>query len=112
MHRKRFQAPDFRARVQGPPREAFRDEEWKWIQRLRTTRQVQEFLRALPYNWEEERETLRTFRGFIICGKAHCFAASLTVSPILAQPGSPSLLLDLESQYKLDHVLFLFRKHG
>src|SRR5579884_1076614 len=22
------------ARVQGPPREAFRDEEWKWIQRL------------------------------------------------------------------------------
>jgi hypothetical protein len=112
MHRKRFQAPDFRARVQGPPREAFRDEEWKWIQRLRTPRQVQEFLRALPYNWEEERETLRTFRGVIKCGKAHCLEAALTAATILEQHGYPPLLLDLESQDKLDHVLFLFRKHG
>src|SRR5579875_3149021 len=112
MRRTRFKIPDFRSKVQGPPREAFRDEEWNWIQKLRTPKQVQEFLRALPYNWEKEGETLRTFRGVVKHGKAHCLEAALAAATILEQHGYPPLLLDLESQDKLDHVLFLFRKHG
>ncbi|MGH9451077.1 MAG: hypothetical protein ACRD11_11125 [Terriglobia bacterium] len=79
------------------------------IRQLRTPRLVQRHLRVLPYNWEGKGETLRTFRGVVKHGTAHCLEAALTAATILEQHGFPPLLLDLESQDLLDHVLFLFR---
>jgi hypothetical protein len=87
----------------------FRPAEWAIIRAYRTPRQVQEFLRSLPYNWGEEGETLRTLRGVVRHGCAHCLEAALAAATILEQHGFPPLLLDLESQDNLDHVLFLFR---
>ena len=95
-----------------PGQEAFRPQEWAIIQRCRTPRQVQAFLRALPYNWERKGETLRTFREVVHHWNAHCLEGALTAATILEQHGYPPLLLDLESQDNLDHVLFLFRRHG
>lgn len=95
-----------------PALEAFRSKERAVIERHRTPRQVQNFLRDLPYNWERQRETLRTFRGVIKHWKAHCLEAALAAATMLEQHGYPPLLLDLESQDKLDHVLFLFRHQG
>ncbi len=92
-----------------PPREAFRAEEWRLIQRLRTPKQVQEFLRSLPYNHERHGETLRTFRGVVARQEAHCLEAALAAAAILEPHGFPPLLLDMESQDDLDHVVFLFR---
>jgi hypothetical protein len=102
------------SRTQEPPpaREAFTPKEWRIVQRYRTPRQVQEFLRALPYNWEKRRETLRTFRGVVRHWTAHCLEAALAAATLLEQQGYPPLLLDLESQDQLDHVLFLFRRRG
>lgn len=74
--------------------------------------QVQRFLRALPYNWERGGRTLRTFRGVIRHGEAHCLEAILAAAVILDQHGYPPLVLDLESEDRLDHVLFLFRHRG
>jgi hypothetical protein len=82
------------------------------VQKCRTPRQVQEFLRDLPYNWEKGGETLRTFRGVVGHWSAHCLEGALSAAAILEQHGYPPLLLDLESQDKLDHVLFLFRRRG
>lgn len=82
------------------------------IRRYRTPRQVQQFLRALPYNWERKGETLRTFRGVVRHWSAHCLEAALAAATILEQHGYPPLLLDLESKDNLDHVLFLFRRRG
>ncbi|MGH9355144.1 MAG: hypothetical protein ACRD10_03355, partial [Terriglobia bacterium] len=93
-----------------PPLEAFRPEEQELIRRLNTPRRVQQFFRSLPYNWERGGETLRTFRGVAVHGTAHCLEAALAAATILEQHGYPPLLLDLESQDRLDHVLFLFRK--
>lgn len=93
-----------------PPREAYRAAEWNLIQRLRTPRLVQRYLRSLPYNWEKGKETLRTFRSVVKHHEAHCLEAALTAAAILEQHGYPPLLLDLESQDLLDHVLFLFRE--
>ena len=42
-----------------PRREDFLPKEWEIIRKHRTPRQVQGFLRALPYNWEKKGETLR-----------------------------------------------------
>ncbi|MBZ5562995.1 MAG: hypothetical protein LAP13_11330 [Acidobacteriia bacterium] len=95
-----------------PGRDAFRPREWAIIERCRTPRQVQEFLRALPYNWERQGETLRTYRQVVRHWSAHCLEGALTAATILEQHGYPPLLLDLESQDTLDHVLFLFRRRG
>ncbi len=95
-----------------PDRTDFVPKEWAIVQRLRTPRQVQQFLRALPYNWEKNGETLRTFRGVVRHWQAHCLEASLAAATILEQHGFPPLLLDFESQDKLDHVVFLFRHGG
>lgn len=92
-----------------PGREAFTPKEWAIIRRHRTPRQVQAFLRALPYNWEKKGETLRTFREVVAHWSAHCLEGALTAATILEQHGYPPWLLDLESQDQLDHVLFLFK---
>ena len=95
-----------------PPREAFRPNEWAIIERCRTPRLAQNYLRALPYNWERGGETLRTFRGVVKHSQAHCLEAALSAATILEQYGDPPLLLDLESLDKLDHVLFLYQRGG
>jgi len=95
-----------------PPRQAFRRVELRLIERCRTPRQVQAFLRALPYNREERGETLRTLRGVLRHGQAHCLEGALAAATILEQHGYPPLLLDLESKDCLDHVLFLYRRRG
>lgn len=92
-----------------PGRGAFRPQEWAIIQTHRTPRQVQHFLRNLRYN---RKETLRTFRGIVRRGEAHCLEAALAAAAILEQHGYAPLLLSFDSQDLLDHVLFLFRSQG
>jgi hypothetical protein len=95
-----------------PARRAFTAREWAVIQRHRTPKQVQDYLRRLPYNRETDGETLRTFRQVLRHGKAHCLEGALVAATILEQHGYPPLFLDIESRDKLDHVLFLFRRRG
>ena len=95
-----------------PGRAAFTAREWAVIQRYRTPRQVQAFLRGVPYNRETHGETLRTFRQVVRHGQAHCLEGALVAATILEQHGYPPLFLDIESRDRLDHVLFLFRHHG
>lgn len=92
-----------------PDPSAFTPAERRLIRALRTPLQVQRFLRAFPYNWAE---TLRTFRGVVSHGSAHCLEAVLFAATVLEQHGYPPLVLDLESRDKLDHVLFIYRRDG
>jgi hypothetical protein len=95
-----------------PNPQAFTTKEWEIICQHRTPYQVQQFLNALPYNHEKSKETLHSFRTVIRLMSAHCLEAALSAAVILEQHGYPTLLLDLESQDDLDHVLFLYRKGG
>ncbi|MBI4469658.1 MAG: hypothetical protein HY650_10095 [Acidobacteria bacterium] len=95
-----------------PGRAAFTAREWDIIQSHRTPLQVQRFLRRLPYNWEEQGETLRSFRQVVRLSTAHCLEAALTAAVILEQHGYAPRLLSLESQDKLDHVIFVFQEAG
>ncbi|HEY7471427.1 MAG TPA: hypothetical protein VIE68_03680 [Gemmatimonadota bacterium] len=79
---------------------------------MTTPRRVQAWLRTLPYNAEDARPTLRTFRGVVRHGEAHCLEAVLAAATILEQHGDPPIVLDLESQDGLDHVLLLYRRRG
>lgn len=95
-----------------PPRGAFTAEEWEIIASHRTPLQVQRYLTAMPYNWERNGATLRSFRGVVSYNEAHCLEAALAAAVILEQHGYPPLLLDLESQDELDHVVFIYQKKG
>lgn len=71
------------------------------------------FLRALPYNYEPDGETLISFRQVVKKKRAHCLEAALACAVILEQHDYPPLLLSFESQDKLDHVIFVFKtKNG
>lgn len=95
-----------------PPPEAFTAKEWKLIQRLRTPADVQRYMTAMPYNWEREGGTMRSFREVVKRNEAHCLEAAVGAAVILEQHGYPPLLLDIESVDLLDHVIFVFQKNG
>ena len=90
----------------------FTGEEWALIEANRTPRQVQRTLSAMPYNREPGPATLRAFREVVRRQTAHCLEAAMTAAVILEQHGYPPLLLSLESQDKLDHVVFIYRHRG
>src|ERR1044072_7031297 len=83
------------------------------VARLNTPRKVQRFLNDLPYNIEPHgRATLRSTRGVIRHGCAHCLEAALFAAVVLEQHGYPPLVLSLESIDHLDHVIFVYRHRG
>lgn len=73
---------------------------------------MQRWLESLPYNHEEDGETLRTFRGVVRVGTVHCLEGALCAATILEQHRYAPLLLDFESVDDLDHVVFLFQEDG
>jgi hypothetical protein len=100
----------FRDSIPGPS--DFTRKERALIDRLRSPHAVQSWLRSLPYNWEQEGETLCSFRGVVRLGTAHCLEAALAAAVVLEQHGRPPLLLSFESVDKLDHVIYVFRERG
>lgn len=86
--------------------------EWKLVQRLNTPAKVQGFFSRMPYNWERDGGTMRSFREVFKRNEAHCLEAAVGAAVILEQHGYPPLLLDLESQDLLDHVIFVFKENG
>lgn len=97
-----------------PPRSAFTAAERRLIQRLSTPSAVQRYLNALPYNTEPPpgRATLRSFRGVVRHGTAHCLEAAVSSAVILEQHGYPPLVLSFESIDELDHVIFVYKERG
>ena len=83
------------------------------IARLRTPLAVQRYLNRLPYNQEPGgRATLRSFRGVVRHGSAHCLEAALFAAVVLEQHGYPALVLSFESIDELDHVIFVYQRAG
>src|SRR5687767_14255031 len=104
---KRLPLP--RAEPADPPDLTFTPAERRLIARLRTPNAVQAWLNALPYNVEKGGETLRTFRGVVRTGTAHCLEAALFAAVVLEQHRYPPLVLSFESIDLLDHVIFVYR---
>jgi hypothetical protein len=92
-----------------PPALALTPKERRLVSRLRTPAAVQAWLNALPYNTEVGGETLRSFRGVVHTGKAHCLEAALFAAVAMEQHRYPPLVLSFESIDLLDHVIFVYR---
>jgi hypothetical protein len=96
------------------PRPAPTARERRLIATLDTPLAVQQYLNRLPYNTEPAPygATLRTFRGVVQHGSAHCLEAALFAAVVLEHHGYPPLVLSFESIDLLDHVLFVYRERG
>jgi hypothetical protein len=99
-------------RISKPDRPRFTREEWSVVRHHKTPRDVQRWLRRLPYNVEKGAKTLRSFRGVVRAGTAHCLEAALCAATILEQHGYPTRLLSFESVDLLDHVIYPFVEDG
>jgi hypothetical protein len=100
--------------VEAPPFAEFTTAERRIVRQHRTPEDVQAFLNKMPYNNEPAPggATLRSFRGVVRAGCAHCLEAALSAAVILEQHGYPPLVLSFESIDELDHVLFVYRRRG
>jgi hypothetical protein len=91
----------------------FSARERRLIAQLRTPLAVQHYLNRLPYNQEPGgRAPLRSFRGVVKHGCAHCLEAALFAAVVLESHGYPPLVLSFESIDQLDHVIFVYRRGG
>ncbi len=84
----------------------------KLSKKLKTPRQVQQYLRGLPYNREKKGETLASAETALKRGRLHCFEAAFAAAAILEHRGYPPLVMSLESKDNLDHVIFVFQEKG
>lgn len=84
----------------------------KLAKKLKTPKQVQKFLRTLPYNREKGGETLSSAESALRRGRLHCYEAAFAAAAILEHHGYPPLVMSLESKDGLDHVIYVFKQKG
>ena len=86
--------------------------EFAVLRRLSTPEKIQEFLNALPANFEIGGETCMSVREVLRRRRAHCIEGAMLAACALWVHGEPPLLLDLRAVRDYDHVVALFRRGG
>jgi hypothetical protein len=87
--------------------------ERRLFSRLDTPQKIQDFLDALPVNFELAGGTMMSPRTLLKARTAHCAEAAIFAAAVLAFHGEQAWLLDLQARpTDHDHVITLFRQHG
>ncbi len=90
---------------------ALAGEEVKIFKKLNSPRKLQDFIKAIPINFEKKGETLMSPRRVLKENKAHCLEGAFLAAAVLWFHGEKPLLMDLKTtDYDFDHVVALFRK--
>lgn len=82
------------------------------IKKLSTPIKIQDFLDAIPLNWEKKGETYMSPRRALRANKMHCLEGALVAALALWIYGKKPLLLDLKAHGDDDHVVALYRQNG
>lgn len=86
-------------------------EDAKTLARLRTPERIQDFIAALPTNFEPHGDTALSVAGVLKHRHAHCIEAAFVAAAALAIGGEKPLLLDFwGGDGDDDHVLTLFKR--
>ena len=81
--------------------------------RLNSPHKIQDFVDALPVNFEETGDTILSPRRVLRERRAHCMEGAVFAAACFAYHDQPALLLDLQaSPIDDDHVVTLFRRGG
>lgn len=88
-------------------------QEIKIFKRLNTPKKIQDFLNALPINFEKHGETCYSPRMVLKHKTAHCMEGAMLAAAALEFHGRPPVVLDLRSSaHDFDHVVAVFKQFG
>lgn len=93
----------------------FAKAEYDTLARLRTPVQIQDFLDAVPMNWEKQGDTHFSPRRVLKEKKAHCMEGALLAAAALWIHGEPPLIMNLSARMgrgDVDHVVALYKRGG
>lgn len=91
-------------------REAFSPAELRVLRRLSTPAKIQDFLNAMPFNFETDGDTCRSPRRVLRDRTANCMEGAMFAAAVLRLHGHRPLVMDLESaDDDHDHVVAPFR---
>lgn len=79
---------------------------------LRNPEAVQDFVSALPTNFEPEGDTCWSVSETMRRGVAHCIEGAFVAACALWVNGWPPLLMDFQAEGDDDHVVALFQRRG
>ena len=83
------------------------------LKRLTTPIAVQDFLDAIPLNFEEGGDTHLSPRRVLREQRAHCIEGALLAATAFWLQGRPPLLMDLRAKKgDFDHVIALYKENG
>lgn len=87
--------------------------ELRLLKSLSTPGKIQDFLDALPINYEKEGDTVQSPRVTLRVGRAHCIEGALVAALALWIHGEEPLIMDLKTKPSDDdHVVALFKRNG
>lgn len=86
--------------------------EFAILKRLSTPGKIQDYLNALPANFEIGGQTSLSVREVLRRRRAHCIEGAMLAACALWLHGEPPLLMDLRAERDYDHVVTLFRRRG
>ncbi len=87
--------------------------EFAVFKKLTDPSKIQDFLDALPINFEEQGDTCRSPRAVLQENKAHCIEGAMIAAAALWYHGQKPLLLDLKTtKDDFDHVVTLFKENN
>ena len=78
---------------------------------LSSPAKIQDFVTAMPSNWEADGDTCYSARLALRHGCCHCIEAAFIAAGALLLHGQPAVLLDFQARGDDDHVVAVF-KHG
>ena len=91
----------------------FTREEKRLFARLDTPAKIQDFLNAVPINFERGGDTCLSPRSVLLRNRAHCMEGAMLAAAILRTHGHRPLVVDLTSApCDHDHVVAVFRRRG
>ena len=84
-------------------------EEISIFRKLKSPEKIQDFLTAIPINFEPQGDTCYSARMALQMNRCHCIEAAFIAAAALLLHGEPALLLDFQAEGDDDHVLTLFK---
>jgi len=82
------------------------------LARLETPGRIQDFVTALPTNFESRGDTCLSVSAALRQNRAHCIEGAFVAACALWLSGRRPLLMDFQADGDDDHVVALFREHG
>jgi hypothetical protein len=85
-------------------------EETALFRQLKTPEKIQDFLTAMPINFEPQGDTCHSARTALKANCCHCIEAAFIAASALLLQGQPALLMDFQAAGDDDHVAALFKR--